>query len=65
MSPKLARRLDKFMIFALIAGKKALLDGGITDEVMRELDKARCGILVGSGLGGLRVSETLIICNLN
>ncbi|KAJ4717740.1 3-oxoacyl-[acyl-carrier-protein] synthase [Melia azedarach] len=57
VSPKLARRLDKFMIFALIAGKKALLDGGITDEVMRELDKARCGILVGSGLGGLRVLQ--------
>ena len=49
------------MIYMLSAGKKALIDGGITEEVMRELDKERCGILIGSALGSLSVKSKPII----
>ncbi|KAK4395043.1 UNVERIFIED_CONTAM: 3-oxoacyl-[acyl-carrier-protein] synthase II, chloroplastic [Sesamum radiatum] len=55
VSPKLSKRADKFMLYLLTAGKKALADGGITDEVMAELDKTRCGIIIGSALGGMKV----------
>nr|GMD16259.1 3-oxoacyl-[acyl-carrier-protein] synthase II, chloroplastic-like [Ipomoea batatas] len=41
VAPKLSKRLDRFMLFMLTAGKKALVDGGITDDVMDELDKRR------------------------
>ncbi|XP_021293824.1 3-oxoacyl-[acyl-carrier-protein] synthase II, chloroplastic-like [Herrania umbratica] len=55
VSSKLAKRADKFMLYLLTAGKKALADGGITNEVNRELNRSRCGIIIGSGLGGLRI----------
>ena len=44
------------MIYMLIAGKEALRDGGITEEVNREVDKSKCGVIIGSAFGGLRVS---------
>ncbi|XP_004251704.1 3-oxoacyl-[acyl-carrier-protein] synthase II, chloroplastic-like isoform X1 [Solanum lycopersicum] len=55
ISPKLSKRMDKFMLYALTAGKKALINGGITEDVMKELNKARCGVLIGSGMGGMKV----------
>ena len=48
------------MLYLLTAGKKALIDGGITEEVMRELDKKRCGVLIGSALGGMSVKTKAI-----
>ncbi|KAG8483326.1 hypothetical protein CXB51_022532 [Gossypium anomalum] len=52
--PSLAMRADNFMLYLITAGKKALADGGISDEVNVQLDKTRCGIIVGSAMGGLR-----------
>lgn len=43
------------MLYMLTAGKKALADAGITEDVMNELDKARCGVLIGSAMGGMKV----------
>jgi 3-oxoacyl-[acyl-carrier-protein] synthase II len=43
----------------LTAGKKALADAGITEEVIGKLDKSRCGVIVGSALGGMGVSISL------
>nr|GME02462.1 3-oxoacyl-[acyl-carrier-protein] synthase II, chloroplastic-like [Ipomoea batatas] len=40
--------------------KKALVDGGITDDVMDELDKRRCGVLIGYALGGMRIFSDAI-----
>lgn len=56
VAPKLSKRADKFMVFLITAGKKALADGGITKEVMGDIDKSRCGVVIGSALGGMRVS---------
>ncbi|KMZ71746.1 Ketoacyl-ACP Synthase II (Chloroplastic) [Zostera marina] len=58
--PKLSKRMDKFMLYMLTAGKKALEYGGITEEVMRELDKTKCGILIGSAMGGMKVFNDAI-----
>ena len=43
------------MLYLLTAGKKALADGGVTDEVMAEFNKAKCGVLIGSAMGGMKV----------
>uniref|UniRef100_A0A0C9SAU4 beta-ketoacyl-[acyl-carrier-protein] synthase I n=1 Tax=Wollemia nobilis TaxID=56998 RepID=A0A0C9SAU4_9CONI len=55
VAPKLSKRMDKFMLYMLTAGKKALADGGMHEEVLRELDKSKCGVLIGSALGGMKV----------
>uniref|UniRef100_A0A5B6YGK6 beta-ketoacyl-[acyl-carrier-protein] synthase I n=1 Tax=Davidia involucrata TaxID=16924 RepID=A0A5B6YGK6_DAVIN len=60
VAPKLSKRMDKFMLYMLTAGKKALADGGITEDVMDELDKARCGVLIGSAMGGMKVFNDAI-----
>ncbi|WCJ42840.1 3-oxoacyl-[acyl-carrier-protein] synthase 2 [Euphorbia peplus] len=55
IAPKLSKRMDKFMLYMLIAGKKALAHGGVTKEMMDELDKNKCGVLIGSAMGGMKV----------
>ncbi|KAL4180808.1 hypothetical protein AMTRI_Chr12g267950 [Amborella trichopoda] len=60
VAPKFSKRMDKFMLYLLTAGKKALADGGMSDEVQRELDKAKCGVLIGSAMGGMKVFNDAI-----
>jgi 3-oxoacyl-[acyl-carrier-protein] synthase II len=60
VAPKLAKRMDKFMLYLITAGKKALENGGLTEDVMNELDKTRCGVLVGSAMGGMKVCVLII-----
>lgn len=43
------------MLYVLTAGKKALADGGITEEIKAELDKTKCGVLIGSAMAGMKV----------
>lgn len=61
---KQARRIDPFIKFATIAAKKGLEQAGLTGEAFQKLDKTRCGILIGSGMGGISTfyegSATLI-----
>lgn len=52
---KFARRMDKFMLYLLTAGKKAVADAGLTEIEMEGLDKSRCGVLIGSAMGGMQV----------
>ncbi len=52
---KQARRIDEFIAYALVAGKKALEQAGLGKEKMDSLQKDRCGVLVGSGMGGMGV----------
>ncbi|KAK4480801.1 hypothetical protein RD792_011652, partial [Penstemon davidsonii] len=54
VSPKISKRADKFMLYLLTAGKKALVDGGITKQVMFEFDKNKCGVVIGSAHGGMK-----------
>ncbi|PUZ40750.1 hypothetical protein GQ55_9G448500 [Panicum hallii var. hallii] len=60
VAPKLAKRMDKFMLYLITAGKKALENAGITEEIMNELEKSRCGVLIGSAMGGMKVFSDAI-----
>ncbi|KAL2338810.1 hypothetical protein Fmac_013256 [Flemingia macrophylla] len=60
VAPKLSKRMDKFMLYMLTAGKKALVDAGITEDLMDELNKERCGVLIGSAMGGMKVFNDAI-----
>ncbi|MCB1084974.1 MAG: beta-ketoacyl-ACP synthase II [Chlamydiia bacterium] len=53
MDRKQARRVDPFIRYAMVAGKKAMEDAGLVGEELEKLDKSRCGVLVGSGMGGM------------
>ena len=53
------RRYDDCIKYTIVAGKKALKDAKLdiseNTESFEALDKMRCGVLVGSGMGGLSV----------
>lgn len=53
--PKEARHLDRFVQFALAAGDQAVKDSGIDFSA---LPSHRCGVMLGSGIGGLNEFET-------
>jgi 3-oxoacyl-[acyl-carrier-protein] synthase II len=53
-SPKDARRADRFAQFAMAAAKTALADSGID---LNAVDHERFGVMVGSGIGGLKSME--------
>ncbi|RZS24874.1 hypothetical protein BHM03_00057996 [Ensete ventricosum] len=61
VAPKLSRRMDKFMLYLLTAGKKALEDGGVTEEVMSQFEKTRCGVLIGSAMGGMKDRDGFVM----
>jgi len=48
------RRLDKFVQYALVAAREAATDAGL-DGV--SFQAGRCGVIIGSGIGGLRIME--------
>ena len=52
--PKEIKRIDRFAQFALVASADAVRDSGI--DFSRE-DPFRCGVIFGSGVGGLREIE--------
>ena len=55
MEKKQARRVDPFIRYAVVAGKKCLESGKLDPEALAKLDKTRCGIIIGSGMGGMSV----------
>jgi 3-oxoacyl-[acyl-carrier-protein] synthase II len=54
MSLKEARRLDDFMHYGIAAGIQAVSDSGADFE---RLDRDRCGVVTGAGIGGLWTIE--------
>jgi len=52
---KEAKRLDRFTQFAVVAGVDAVNDSGID---FKKCDTYRCGVILGSGVGGLHEIET-------
>jgi len=52
---KEAKRLDRFSQFALAAAQKAVRQSGI--DFGAEPDPYRCGVIIGSGIGGLNEIE--------
>jgi len=54
LSPKEAKRLDRFTQFALVAAIDAVRDSGL--DFSKE-DIRRCGVMIGSGIGGIEELE--------
>ncbi len=54
LDKKQARRVDPFIRYAMVAGKKALENSGLQGEALEKLNKSRCGIIIGSGMGGMK-----------
>ncbi|OOC62393.1 beta-ketoacyl-ACP synthase II [Paenibacillus ihbetae] len=55
MDRKEARKMDRFVQFAVAAGSKALEDSGL--EIGSNVDAERVGVSIGSGIGGLGTWE--------
>ncbi len=53
-SPKDVRRADRFAQFAMASAKLAIEDSGLDFE---KVDRTRFGVLLGSGIGGLKTLE--------
>lgn len=51
---KAARRMDRFVQFAIKAAHEAISDSGLSLE---NEDRDRIGVIIGAGIGGLRVIE--------
>lgn len=51
MEPKEQKRVDKFILFGIAAGKDAVEDSGWKPQT--EEEKYRSGVMMGSGIGGL------------
>jgi 3-oxoacyl-[acyl-carrier-protein] synthase II len=54
LSPKEARRMDRFIHFGIAAGVQALKDSGLE---VTESNATRIGVNIGSGIGGLPMIE--------
>lgn len=55
LSPKEAKRIDPFAQYAMVAGIDAVRDAGI--DFSQDIP-FRCGVILGSGLGGLQEIES-------
>ena len=62
LDPREARRTDRFAILGLIAAAQAVQDSGI--DFARE-NPERCGVVVGSGVGGIHTIEEGVLVMVN
>lgn len=53
-SSKEVRHMDRFVQFALVAAKEAMGDSGLD---LNKINRNRCGVIIGSGIGGLHTIE--------
>lgn len=59
INKKQEKRFDDCLKYTMTAGKKALIQAGLEKAHCPEgydtLNKLRCGVIIGSGMGGLTV----------
>lgn len=55
--PREAKRLDRFTQFAVHSGAQAIADSAVDFD---KVDRAKCGVILGSGIGGLGEIEVQI-----
>jgi 3-oxoacyl-[acyl-carrier-protein] synthase II len=58
MDKREARRIDRFCQFAIVAAKEAVDQAGI--DFASHPDPTRCGIIIGSGIGGIQTIEDAV-----
>jgi 3-oxoacyl-[acyl-carrier-protein] synthase II len=54
LDSKVIKRIDRFSQFAMVAALDAVRDSGIDFD---KLDRLQCGVILGSGIGGLTTIE--------
>lgn len=60
MEPKDRRKVDDFILYGMAAATQAVRDSGWEPETLE--DKERTGVMIGSGIGGLRsIAETAVL----
>jgi len=60
VSSKDRRKMDRFIVYAMVAATQAVQDAGWMPE--DEADRLRTGVMIGSGIGGLEsIAETTLI----
>jgi 3-oxoacyl-[acyl-carrier-protein] synthase II len=57
MDRKEAKRADFYTQYSVAASKQAMANAGLTDAVANGMDPDRLGVIVGSGIGGLKSFE--------
>ncbi|UWQ21015.1 beta-ketoacyl-ACP synthase II [Jannaschia sp. W003] len=60
MEPKEARKVDEFILYGVAAAEQAIRDAGW--EKPSEEEKLRTGVMLGSGIGGLKsIADTAVL----
>lgn len=54
---KQIRRLDPYAVYAIVAGRRALEDANLTGDALDQVNKAKAGVIIGSGMGGMQVFD--------
>lgn len=57
MDRKLVRRLDPFAHYAVAAAREAIADAGLESSTLSDAARARIGVIVGSGQGGMQTFQ--------
>ncbi|MFN3597436.1 MAG: beta-ketoacyl-ACP synthase II [Rubricoccaceae bacterium] len=58
---KEARRFDPFVQYALVAADEALRDAGIDTATLSDDERARTGVVFGSGIGGMQLFQDQVV----
>jgi 3-oxoacyl-[acyl-carrier-protein] synthase II len=58
MNGREAKRIDRFCQFAIVAANEAVAQAGI--DFSTHPDPTRCGIIIGSGIGGIQTIEDAV-----
>ncbi|KAM7279904.1 hypothetical protein ACFE04_007038 [Oxalis oulophora] len=51
-------RFDDYIRYCLVAGKRALQHANLSSNVLQNMDRARIGTIVGTGIGGIMTLHT-------
>ncbi|KAM7278358.1 hypothetical protein ACFE04_005492 [Oxalis oulophora] len=55
---KIDLRLDDYIRYGLVAGKRALQHANISSSVLQNMDRERIGTIIGTGIGGANTLHT-------
>lgn len=61
LEKKQARRIDPYIAYGMVAGKKAVEDAGLPYNTFSEEQKKRCGVIVGTGMGGMQIYSSQVV----
>lgn len=54
---KEAKKMDRFIHFAIVAATEALRDARLNLDDLNDAERARVGVIIGAGIGGLPIIE--------